>query len=65
MMAPSLMGRSSVFTTGWSSIACLLLIFLSVTCRPGELMAQDAVAGWLKTRGLDRLRMARLEEMLS
>ena len=63
MMPSSPMGRFSVHA-GASPLVWSLLLVMSILGRPSELAAQDAVAGWLESRGLDRLRMSRLEEML-
>ena len=64
MMSSSPLGRFSVHA-GASPLVWSLLLVMSILGRPSDLAAQDAVAGWLESRGLDRLRMSRLEEMLS
>ena len=64
MMSSSPLGRFPVHA-GASPLVWSLLLVLSILGRPSDLAAQDAVAGWLDSRGLDRLRMSRLEEMLA
>ncbi len=64
MMSSSPMGRFSV-QSGMSPVVWSLLLVTSILGRPSDLSAQDAVAGWLESRGLDRLRMSRLEAMLA
>ncbi len=64
MMSSSPMGRCSPHA-GARPIVWSLLLVMSILGRPSDLPAQDAVAGWLESRGLDRLRMSRLEEMLA
>ena len=65
MMSSSHSRRLRAPAVGWCRIACLLLVVLSFSRTSADVHAQDAVAGWLDSKGLDRLRMARLEEILA
>ena len=62
MMPASHQGRPLPIVGLGSLVWCLILI---VSLPTPAVAAQDAVAEWLESRGLDRLRMSRLEEMLA
>ncbi len=64
MMPSSPKGRP-LFSHGLGTLIWCVFLLVSLPGSNRSISAQDAVAGWLESKGLDRLRMSRLEEMLA